>query len=50
MTFEELGLSDEVLHAVADAGYQQPTPIQEQAIPLVLMGRDILGCAQTGTG
>ncbi|TDI65320.1 MAG: DEAD/DEAH box helicase [Alphaproteobacteria bacterium] len=50
MTFEELGLSDEVLHAVADAGYEQPTPIQEQAIPLVLMGRDILGCAQTGTG
>jgi len=50
MTFVELGLSDEVLHAVADAGYEQPTPIQEQAIPHVLMGRDILGCAQTGTG
>jgi len=50
MTFEELGLSDEVLQAVADAGYEQPTPIQEQAIPHVLMGRDILGCAQTGTG
>ncbi len=50
MTFKELGLSDEVLHAVADAGYEQPTPIQEQAIPHVLMGRDILGCAQTGTG
>ncbi len=50
MTFRELGLSDEVLNAVADAGYEHPTPIQEQAIPQVLMGRDILGCAQTGTG
>ncbi len=50
MTFDLLGLSDEVLQAVADAGYERPTPIQEQAIPLVLMGRDILGCAQTGTG
>jgi len=50
MTFRELGLSDEVLKAVADAGYEHPTPIQEQAIPQVLMGRDILGCAQTGTG
>ncbi|MDA1323891.1 MAG: DEAD/DEAH box helicase [Proteobacteria bacterium] len=50
MTFEDLGLSPEILQAVADAGYQTPTPIQEQAIPYVLMGRDVLGCAQTGTG
>ena len=50
MTFEDLGLSPEILQAVADAGYETPTPIQEQAIPYVLMGRDILGCAQTGTG
>jgi len=50
MTFTDLGLSDGVLRAVADAGYAQPTPIQEQAIPVVLMGRDVLGCAQTGTG
>ncbi|QLH40242.1 MAG: DEAD/DEAH box helicase [Defluviicoccus sp.] len=50
MTFAELQLSDAVLRAVADAGYVKPTPIQEQAIPIVLMGRDILGCAQTGTG
>lgn len=50
MTFEDLGLSPEVLQAVADAGYETPTPIQEQAIPFVLMGRDVLGCAQTGTG
>ncbi len=50
MTFEELGLSPEVLHAVQDAGYLTPTPIQVQAIPYVLMGRDVLGCAQTGTG
>jgi len=50
MTFENLGLSDGVLKAVADAGYDEPTPIQSQAIPVVLMGRDVLGCAQTGTG
>src|SRR5690348_7248404 len=50
MTFEELGLSPEVLQAVTDAGYKEPTPIQAQAIPYVLMGRDILGSAQTGTG
>lgn len=49
-TFADLGLSDDVLKAVADAGYEKPTPIQAQAIPHVLMGRDILGCAQTGTG
>jgi len=50
MSFSDLGLSPEVLQAVEDAGYKQPTPIQEQAIPYVLMGRDVLGCAQTGTG
>jgi superfamily II DNA/RNA helicase len=50
MSFEDLGLSPEVLKAVDDAGYTAPTPIQEQAIPYVLMGRDVLGCAQTGTG
>jgi len=50
MTFAELGLSEDVLRAVADAGYVEPTPIQRQAIPVVLMGRDVLGCAQTGTG
>jgi superfamily II DNA/RNA helicase len=50
MNFSDLGLSHEVLQAVADAGYKAPTPIQEQAIPHVLAGRDVLGCAQTGTG
>ncbi len=50
MSFTDLGLSPEVLKAVDDAGYKEPTPIQAQAIPYVLMGRDILGCAQTGTG
>ncbi|MEK9673136.1 MAG: DEAD/DEAH box helicase [Rhodospirillaceae bacterium] len=50
MSFTDLGLSDELLRAVVDAGYDTPTPIQAQAIPYVLMGRDILGCAQTGTG
>ena len=50
MDFESLGLSEPVLKAVADAGYTKPTPIQAQAIPIVLMGRDVLGPAQTGTG
>src|SRR5690349_6694708 len=50
MSFESLGLSAPVLQAVAEKGYTQPTPIQEKAIPIVLMGRDVLGCAQTGTG
>ena len=50
MNFDELGLGPETLHAVADAGYSEPTPIQTQAIPIVLQGRDVMGCAQTGTG
>ena len=50
MTFADLGLSPEVLKAVEDSGYTTPTPIQEKAIPTVLMGRDVLGIAQTGTG
>ena len=50
MTFEDLGLGPKVLQAVADAGYTTPTPIQEQAIPHVLVGGDITGIAQTGTG
>ncbi|WP_371136876.1 DEAD/DEAH box helicase, partial [Falsiroseomonas sp.] len=49
-TFADLGLSEPILRAVAETGYLHPTPIQEQAIPIVLMGRDVLGCAQTGTG
>ncbi len=50
MSFAELGLSDALLKAVADSGYDEPTPIQRQAIGPVLMGRDIIGVAQTGTG
>ena len=50
MKFADLGLSDELLSAVADAGYDEPTPIQAQAIPPVLMMKDIIGIAQTGTG
>jgi superfamily II DNA/RNA helicase len=50
MTFEELGLSRDLLDAIVNAGYTKPTPIQEQAIPHLLMGRDLLGIAQTGTG
>ena len=50
MSFSDLDLSPTVLSAIEDAGYVSPTPIQEQAIPHVLAGRDVLGCAQTGTG
>ncbi|MGH8741986.1 MAG: DEAD/DEAH box helicase, partial [Burkholderiales bacterium] len=49
-TFANLGLSAELLRAVAEQGYTTPTPIQAQAIPVVLAGRDLLGAAQTGTG
>lgn len=48
--FDDLGLGDELLKAIQDVGYTTPTPIQEQAIPYVLQMRDVLGCAQTGTG
>jgi superfamily II DNA/RNA helicase len=50
MTFADLGLSDELLRAVSDSGYEEPTPIQSAAIPSVLMGKDLIGIAQTGTG
>jgi superfamily II DNA/RNA helicase len=49
-TFADLGLSEVLLRAISEKGYVHPTPIQEQAIPIVLQGRDVLGCAQTGTG
>jgi superfamily II DNA/RNA helicase len=50
MKFQDLGLSDKVISAVTQAGYETPTPIQAQAIPVALKGRDVLGIAQTGTG
>ncbi|HEX7930262.1 MAG TPA: DEAD/DEAH box helicase, partial [Sphingomicrobium sp.] len=50
MTFADLGLSDQLLRAVDESGYSEPTPIQRGAIPSVLMGRDLIGIAQTGTG
>ena len=50
MTFDELGLAEPILRAVAAKGYTAPTPIQSEAIPRVMAGRDLLGCAQTGTG
>lgn len=50
MKFSELKLSEPIVRAVADKGYDTPSPIQAQAIPVALEGRDILGCAQTGTG
>jgi ATP-dependent RNA helicase RhlE len=49
-SFQSLGLIDPLQRAVAGAGYEKPTPIQSQAIPHLLAGRDVLGCAQTGTG
>ena len=50
MTFQKLSLIDPLLRAITAEGYSTPTPIQKQAIPFVLEGRDLLGCAQTGTG
>ena len=50
MIFKDLNLIEPILKALNDQGYNNPTPIQAQAIPLVLQGRDLLGCAQTGTG
>lgn len=50
MGFDELGLCEPILRAAAKSGYAAPTPIQRQAIPSILEGRDVLGCAQTGTG
>lgn len=50
MLFEDLSLSKSIQRAVFEEGYTEPTPIQEQAIPIVLEGRDLIGCAQTGTG
>ena len=49
-TFKELGLSEPILDALTHLGYDQPTPIQEEAIPKLLAGRDVIGQAQTGTG
>ncbi len=50
MTFTDLGLKPELARAVAEKGYVTPTPIQHEAIPAVLAGRDVLAGAQTGTG
>ncbi len=50
MTFKELGLLPEILRTLEEQGYEKPTPIQQQSIPILLKGRDLLGCAQTGTG
>ena len=50
MSFDSLGLNPDILRAVAEQGYVEPTPIQQQAIPAVLQGRDLMASAQTGTG
>ena len=49
-SFADFGLSKEVLQAVAGMGFEEPTPIQEKTIPVIMQGRDIIGQAQTGTG
>ncbi|HPU53260.1 MAG TPA: DEAD/DEAH box helicase [Burkholderiaceae bacterium] len=49
-TFEDFGLAEPILRAVTELGYREPTPIQVQAIPIVMQGRDVMGAAQTGTG
>ncbi|PRZ00227.1 DEAD/DEAH box helicase [Marinilabilia salmonicolor] len=50
MTFKDLEIIDPILRSLQEKGYTQPTPIQEQSIPILLSGKDLLGCAQTGTG
>ncbi|HEY2883813.1 MAG TPA: DEAD/DEAH box helicase, partial [Rhizomicrobium sp.] len=50
MTFTDLGLAEPILRAITAEGYTTPTPIQEKSIPVVLEGKDLFGCAQTGTG
>ncbi|PLX55983.1 MAG: ATP-dependent RNA helicase RhlE, partial [Chromatiales bacterium] len=50
MLFNDLGLSAELLRAIEEQGYKEATPVQRQAIPLILEGRDVLAGAQTGTG
>ena len=50
LTFDDFNFDDSLLEGLYSMGYKKPTPIQEQAIPIVLAGRDLIGCAQTGTG
>ena len=50
MSFGKLGLSEELLRSVSEAAYTRPTPIQAQAIPAILQGKDVMAAAQTGTG
>jgi ATP-dependent RNA helicase RhlE len=50
MSFSDLSLLQNIQHAISDEGYTTPTPIQQQAIPIILEGTDLVGCAQTGTG
>ena len=50
MSFQDLGVQEAVVHGVQSLGFNEPTPIQERCIPLILQGKDVVGSAQTGTG
>ncbi len=50
MTFKDMDINPSIIKAIDQKGYANPTPVQEQAIPTIISGRDLLGCAQTGTG
>ena len=50
MKFTELGLAEEIIEAIGYMGFEEATPVQEQAIPIIMDGDDIIACAQTGTG
>ena len=50
MSFQSMGLGPNILRAIEESGYEEPTPIQAEAIPLILEGKDLTGIAQTGTG
>lgn len=50
MRFEELGLNDQLIESISYMGFKNATPIQEQAIPAIIAGKDLIACAQTGTG
>ena len=50
MTFQDFNFDDKLVESLSAMGYTKPTPIQEQAIPMIMQGKDLIACAQTGTG